>query len=193
MKVLKRRRVQEAELNPFIVPEKKEVVEQIAPEPVMGDRLEFDAPFRQVAAVAINLYPVAGGVGLSTIVEASCGRLREPSAVYGVDVASAVILVASTSASHLAAAEPLIHAGRSPDGREVAGIILVHDRPDISRLTVKTAQRLIRAAPAGWVLPYVPALREVEATVKFPRRYRVVMEKIVKAVTSSQQQKSKGD
>ena len=72
--------------------------------------------------------------------------------------------------------------GSVPDGRAIAGVVLVHDRPNISKPTVQKAQQILRLAPAGWVIPYVASLREIgQEEKKLPLRFRLTLKKIITA------------
>ena len=143
------------------MPKKKEIIEQLEADAILGTSTEFTADFRKPEATRIKLYPIAGGVGISTLVQVSGGELAEPVQTYGIEMAEAVFLVATTAATHLTRVEELVLSGVVPDGRAIAGVVLVHDRPNISKPTVQKAQQIMRLAPAGWVIPYVASLREL--------------------------------
>lgn len=171
--------------NPYALPKKEKVVERLENDEILGKATEFTAEFRKTDASQINLYPVAGGVGVTTLVQFSDEMISEP---YGIEPASAVFLVATTAATHLVRAEELVLAGIVPDGREVAGVILVHDRPNLSKPTVQKAQQIMRIAPAGWVIPYVASLRELgSGEKKLPKRFRVTLQKIIRAMKVAEQ------
>ena len=163
------------------MPKKQEVVEQLEADAILGASTEFTADFRKPEATRIKLYPVAGGVGISTLVQVSGGELAEPVQTYGIEMAEAVFLVATTAATHLTRVEELVLSGVVPDGRAIAGVVLAHDRPNISTPTV------MRLAPAGWVIPYVASLRELGEGKKLPKRFRVTLQKIIQATKVAEQ------
>jgi hypothetical protein len=168
--------------NPYALPKKQNVTEQLENDAIIGNTTEFTADFRRPDATCIKLYPVAGGVGITTLVQASGGMLMEPIQTYGIDTAEAVFLVSSTTATHLKRTEELMLIGSVPDGRAIAGVVLVHDRPNISKPTVQKAQQILRLAPAGWVIPYVASLREIgQEEKKLPLRFRLTLKKIITA------------
>ena len=72
--------------NPYALPKKEKVVEQLENDEILGKATEFTAEFRKTDASQINLYPVAGGVGVTTLVQFSDGMISEP---YGIEPAAA--------------------------------------------------------------------------------------------------------
>ena len=185
--LLKTKRTRTTVSNPYALPKKKEIIEQLEADAILGASTEFTADFRKPEATRIKLYPVAGGVGISTLVQVSGGKLAEPIQTYGIETAEAVFLVATTAATHLARVEELVLSGVVPDGRAIAGVVLVHDRPNISKPTVQKAQQIMRLAPAGWVIPYVASLRELGEGKKLPKRFRVTLQKIIQATKVAEQ------
>lgn len=165
-------------VNPYALPpveaEEEEVLEL---DDVLGSAISTDQrPFDQPRGA--GLCPVAGGVGVSTLVEYADGALEEPSAERSY---AGVILVATTAASHLREAKRLLQRGATADGAQVMGLVLVHDRPKLSPATAAFAKTLRGMSPRLWMVPYVPGLREpVEDRVKVPLRYRQVVTDLVK-------------
>ena len=164
--------------NPLeMAPEKVEVPEELLIDEILGDSTGAHFSNSSIPSDTV-LYPVAGGVGLSTMVRASSGVLVEPGQQQ---IASSAILVATTSATHLVKSASLLRQGYAPNGATIVGVVLVHDRPKLSAATVKEAKKVIRMAKHGWVLPYVPALREPGSSViKYPRRYRSVLAELAR-------------
>ena len=119
--LLKTKRTRTTVSNPYALPKKQKVVEQLEADAILGASTEFTADFRKPEATRIKLYPVAGGVGISTLVQVSGGELAEPVQTYGIETAEAVFLVATTAATHLTRVEELVLSGVVPDGRAIAG------------------------------------------------------------------------
>lgn len=174
--------IKQVPVNPYALPKKQEVIERLEDDAIIGGATDFTADFRKPHASRIKLYPVAGGVGVTTLVQVSGGELAEPIQAYGIETAEAVFLIATTSATHLKRAEELLLTGVVPDGRAIAGVVLVHDRPSVSKPTIQKARQILRLAPAGWVIPYVASLREIgQEEKKLPLRFRLTLKKIITA------------
>ena len=88
--LLKTKRTRTTVSNPYALPKKKEIIEQLEADAILGASTEFTADFRKPEATRIKLYPVAGGVGISTLVQVSGGKLAEPIQTYGIETAEAV-------------------------------------------------------------------------------------------------------
>ena len=163
-------------VNPFSLPEKvEEPVEELSLDEILGSAASthFTSSSPQSST---GLYPVAGGVGLSTLVNASLGGLQEPTGSY-----AHVILVATTAADHLLKAAALLRKGHTPEGADIIGVVLVHDRPKLSKPSIAEGKKVVRMATHGWVVPYIPALREPgEPVTKFPKRFQTVVTELSK-------------
>lgn len=163
-------------INPLeVVTEKAEPPEELHLDEILGSStgVHFsDLPLPEETV----LFPVAGGVGLSTLVKASNGALHEPQPE---NITSSTILVATTAASHLAKTAALLRQGFAPNGANIVGVVLVHDRPKLSKATIHESKKVIRMTKHGWVIPYIPALREPGTTlVKYPKRFRTVVSEL---------------
>lgn len=167
--------------NPFVAPAKKqETVEEIGASEIFDDRVErhFEPP--AFGSSAIGLYPVAGGVGLSTMVRYSKQRLSEHS-----QNADAVVLVATTAADHLLKAQALLRAGQTETGQTIIGLVLVDDRPKLSKETVKEAKKTLRMTKHSWGVPFVNDFREPKEVTRLPYRYRRALDSLAKVVAKS--------
>lgn len=163
--------------NPFLVPAPEpEPEEHLGLDEIVGRATSFTNA-RAAEPSAAQLWPVGGGVGVSTIVAASDGALKEPDGTRP----EKVVIVATTAADRLARARELLEVGQTPEGSQIVGIVLVHDQPKISRTTTKSAQRVIRMADHGWVIPWLPYLREtLEPPKRHPLRFRKTIADLVK-------------
>lgn len=103
--------IKQVPVNPYALPKKQEVIERLEDDAIIGGATDFTADFRKPHASRIKLYPVAGGVGVTTLVQVSGGELAEPIQAYGIETAEAVFLIATTAATHLKRAEELLLTG----------------------------------------------------------------------------------
>lgn len=169
-----------APANPFVAPPtKKEEVEDIGVSDLFDNDVSkhFEAP--SFGSSSIGLYPVAGGVGLSTLVRYARGALSENH-----QVCDAVILVSTTAADHLYKAQNLLRTGTTASGQQIIGIVLVEDRPKLSKETIKEAKKTLRMTKHSWGIPFVNDLREPKDVTKLPYRYRKALESLSKVASS---------
>lgn len=169
--------------NPFALPEKvEEQEEKMGLDEILGSQASFHFKADFPTSATTGLYPVAGGVGVSTLVNASLGELTEPTGEE-----SHVILVTTTAADHLLKAAALLRQGYTPTGAEIIGVVAVHDRPKLSKATVAEARKVLRMAHHGWVIPYISELREPgEPVTKYPKRFRAVLTELQEATATQQ-------
>lgn len=175
--IFRKEKLPEVEVvNPLeITPEKTEPPEELNLDEILGSSTGVHFSDHPVPE-GTSLYPIAGGVGLTTLVRASKGALQEPDPER---ISTSTILVATTAASHLAKAAALMRQGYAPNGSTIIGVVLVHDRPKLSKATIHEAKKVIRMTKHGWVVPYIPALREPGSSlVKYPKRFRIVVEEL---------------
>ncbi|QRZ61788.1 DUF6668 family protein [Rothia sp. ZJ932] len=179
MVLFTRKPVMERVANPLaLTPVVQEAPEQMSTDEIIGSASATHFTGEFPAPEGVMLVPVAGGVGLSTLVKASGGMLQEPDDGH---IASSAILVATTAATHLARAAFVLRRGYADNGANVIGVVLVHDRPHLSKATVKESQKVIRMTKHGWVIPWVADLREPGVSlVKYPKRYRKVVEELAR-------------
>ncbi|MFW0120241.1 DUF6668 family protein [Rothia sp. P5764] len=166
--------------NPFVAPPaKEEDVEDIGVSALFDNDVSkhFETP--SFGSSSIGLYPVAGGVGLSTMVRYGHGVLSENH-----NNCDAVILVSTTAADHLFKAQNLLRVGTIPGGQQIIGIVLVEDRPKLSKETIKEAKKTLRMTKHSWGIPFVNDLREPKEVTKLPYRYRKALESLVKVSSS---------
>lgn len=174
--------VEKPQDNPFAPAPKKAVEpEEIGVNEIFGDSVtkHFEAP--NFGSTGISLYPVAGGVGLSTLIRHSQGALKEE----GVDtVCESVILVTTTAAEHLLKAQNLLRTGTTPEGQHIIGLVLVEDRPKISKEGIQEAKKTLRMAKHSWGIPYVADFREPRTPGKLPYRFRKAVTELVKTTAA---------
>lgn len=191
--------------NPFVhAAPPVEVPEQIEPDPILGDAAEqtgLDVPrlARDVAPAApavhaptitsdtVWLVGASGGVGVSTL-----ARLAGETVVDGGVLAPAwqapAFVVAATHAAGLEAAAELARANARGDvDYDVRGLILVHDRPKLSRATVQLAKQVAGVYPRTMTVPFVSAWREPGA-VETPKNVRVQL--VLAALAPKKRKKS---
>lgn len=164
--------------NPFvptIAP--VESIEEIEPDPILGDAIEqqgLGAPrmARDVAPAAtapesprvtsetIWLLGASGGVGASTLA-ALAGEHVIDGGVHTAPWQAPVFVVAATHPAGLEAAAELARANARGDvAYEVRGLILVHDRPKISKASIQLARSVAGVYPRTMTIPFIPAWRE---------------------------------
>lgn len=164
--------------NPFVLPkEDKEEEEHLLSDEILGDKVSFTNAHPAPATTA-KLFPVAGGVGVSTLITVSDNQLSE---LDTDDSQSPVILVATTAADRLATTRRLLKARVTEQGHQIVGLVLVHDRPKLSKATVAETKTVMRMAERAWVIPWLPYLREpAEPPAKHPLRVRKAIAEIIK-------------
>lgn len=165
--------------NPFVAPVKnEEQAEDIGVSELFDNDVSkhFETP--NFGSSSIGLYPVAGGVGLSTIVRFGHGKLSENNSD-----SDTVILVSTTAADHLFKAQNLLRTGTTSHGQQIIGIVLVEDRPKLSKETIREAKKTLRMTKHSWGIPFVNDLREPKEINKLPYRYRKALESLSKVAS----------
>lgn len=167
--------------NPFVLPkEEQEEEEHLLSDEILGDKVSFTNA-HPVPATTAQLYPVAGGVGLSTLIAASDDQLSEANRQ---ETQAPVILVATTAADRLAMARRLLKARVTDHGHPIVGLVLVHDRPKLSKATITETKTVMRMAERAWVIPWLSYLREpIQPPAKHPLRMRKAIAEIIKATS----------
>lgn len=169
--------------NPLAIPPpKKEEVEELGVDEIFGDSVSKHFENPNFGSVSIALYPVAGGVGTSTLIRYSQGQLKEDTKDT---VSEAVVLVSTYAAEHLYKTQNLLRVGRTPEDQEIVGVVLVEDRPKLSPETIKEAKKTTRMTKHSWGVPYVAEFREPKEMKKLPFRFRKAVQSLVKTTTYS--------
>lgn len=181
----RRSTVLEEKPNPLALPPKTQVQEEdIGLDDIFGAGVSHHFEEPQFGSAGISLYPVAGGVGLSTLVRYSHGKLHQD----GKDTLSdAVVLVSTTAADHLLKTQNLLRTGQTAHGQQIVGIVLVADRPKLSKATIQEAKKTTRMTKHSWGVPYVGALREPTDPGRMPLRFRKVIHSLVKETSPAHQ------
>lgn len=97
-------------------------------------------------------------------------------------------VVAATHPAGLEAAAELARANARGDVvYDIRGLILVHDRPKLSRATVQLAKQVAGVYPRTMTVPFVPALREPGA-VEIPKNVRLQL--VLAALAPKRRKKS---
>lgn len=164
--------------NPFLAPPVEvPPVEELERDPIMGDSVSMSGiqdvtglaaalpttppapPAPVITERTLWVVGVCGGAGVSTIAALAGDDVLDGS--ESDPAGGRVVLVAPTHAAGLAAAVTMAH--RLAAGEldyEVLGLVLVHDRPKLSRATIGAARGAGRLYPRSWAVPYMPAWRE---------------------------------
>lgn len=181
-----------------------EVPDEIEPDPILGDAPEQvglgaprmargvspaapAAPAPPITAETVWLVGASGGVGVSTLAQLAGdtvidGGQHEPA------WQAPVFVVASTHAAGLEAAAELARANARGDvAYDIRGLILVHDRPKLSRETVQLAKQVAGVYPRTMAVPFVPAWRE-PGTPEIPKSVRVQL--VMAALAPKRKKKS---
>lgn len=164
--------------NPFLPAEVPvEVPEEIEPDPILGNAVVVEglgAPrmARDVAPAApvppapaitpdtVWLVGASGGVGVSTLAGLAGGNVVD-GGVHEPAWQAPVYVVAATHPAGLEAAADLARANARGDvAYDVRGLILVHDRPKLSRATVQLAKQVAGIYPRTMTVPYIASWRE---------------------------------
>ncbi|GGG67322.1 hypothetical protein GCM10011374_34470 [Kocuria dechangensis] len=193
----------EAPRNPFVAAPAVVVEEDpIDEDPILGAREAIRGPQNlqqtlaqkptpdeetaapvDVTQATLWLVGASGGVGTSTLA-GLCSEAVADAAVQEPGWACRALLVCSTSAGSLEAASRQARA--SATGRlayELAGLVIVHDRPKnrITKPTLAYARSVARMFPVAMTVPYEPAWREVGVTpTPSGTRLRTVLRRIEK-------------
>ena len=148
-------------------------------DPIMGDEISMTGlqdpaallipagaepqPVAPVVAVTTRttwLVGASGGVGVSTLASLANEHVVDAAALEPMWQGKALI-VAATHPAGLAAARALAVANAAGELLyDVAGLILVHDRPRLSKATATLARGVGRMFPLALVVPYEPSWRE---------------------------------
>lgn len=199
------RRQAVATSNPFLpaaIP--VEAPEEIETDPILGAEVEgmgLLAP-RQARDVlpavptaqpptitedTVWLVGASGGVGVSTLARLAGGTVvdggQHPPAHR-----APVFVIATTHSAGLDAAAELARANARGDlGYDIRGLILVHDRPKLSRATVQLAKQVAGVYPRTMTVPFIAAWRE-PGTVEIPRNVRLQL--VLAALAPKKRKKS---
>lgn len=164
--------------NPFLPAEMPvEAPDEIETDPIVGDALAVEglgAPrmARDVAPAApepappaitadtVWLVGAAGGCGVSTLARLAGSNVVD-GGVHEPAWQAPVYVVAATHPAGLEAAAELARANaRGEVTYDIRGLILVHDRPKLSRASVQLAKQVAGVYPRTMTVPYVAAWRE---------------------------------
>lgn len=191
--------------NPFLpTVEPVDVPDEIETDPILGAALEQtglgaprmardikpatpDAPAPAITADTVWLVGASGGVGVSTLARLAGdsvvdGGLHEP--VWQ----APVFVVASTHPAGLEAAAELARANARGDvSYDIRALILVHDRPKLSRATVQLAKQVSGVYPRNMTFPFIPAWRE-PGIPEIPKNVRAQL--VMAALTPKRKKKS---
>ena len=191
--------------NPFLpVAAPVEVPEEIESDPILGDAVERGGliaqrqardiapavpapPAPEITEDTVWLVGASGGVGVSTL-----ARLAGPTVVDGREYPpvgrASVFVVAATHPAGLEAAAELARANARGDVLyDIRGLILVHDRPKLSRATVQLAKQVAGVYPRTMTVPFISAWRE-PGTVEIPRNVRLQL--VLAALAPKKRKKS---
>lgn len=191
--------------NPFLhTVEAEEVPQEIDTDPILGNAAELTGlgaprmardiasaaaapPAPSITADSVWLVGASGGVGVSTLAQLAGdsvvdGGLHEPA------WQAPVYVVASTHPAGLEAAGELARANARGDvAYDIRALILVHDRPKLSRATVQLAKQISGVYPRTMTVPFIPAWRE-PGTPEIPRNVRVQL--VMAALAPKRKKKS---
>ncbi len=164
--------------HPFLPAEVPvEVPEEIEPDPILGDALATEglqsprmardvapavptSPAPAITPDTVWLVGASGGVGVSTLAQLA-GENVVDGGVHEPAWQAPVYVVAATHAVGLGAAADLARANARGDvAYDVRGLILVHDRPKLSRATVQLAKQVAGIYPRTMTVPFIAAWRE---------------------------------
>jgi len=164
--------------NPFVPTAGPiEQPEEIETDPILGSALTQEglgaprlardvAPARiapespRVTSDTVWLLGASGGVGASTLA-ALAGETVIDGGVHTPPWQAPVFVVAATHPAGLDAAAELARANARGDiTYDLRGLILVHDRPKISKASIQLARSVAGVYPRTMTVPYMPAWRE---------------------------------
>lgn len=125
-----------------------------------GAEPKMQAPVVEVTSRTTWLVGASGGVGVSTLASLANRHVVDAASLEPIWQGKALI-VAATHPAGLAAARALAMANATGELLyDVAGLILVHDRPRLSKATATLARGVGKMFPLTLVVPYEPAWRE---------------------------------
>lgn len=114
----------------------------------------------RVTSETVWLLGASGGVGVSTLATLA-GENVIDGGVHAPPWQAPVFVVAATHANGLEAAAELARANARGDvAYDVRGLILVHDRPKISKASVQLARSVAGVYPRTMTVPFIPGWRE---------------------------------
>ncbi|WGD37579.1 DUF6668 family protein [Lysinibacter sp. HNR] len=183
--------------NPFVIPPPEPVaIETLEDDPILGGALSINGvldpstlghietpsvnvptpPHRVSLHGTVWLVGTSGGAGVSTL-----AQLTDPLIVDSMLSTplrgGRIIYVAATHGLGLARAKTLgIALAQSRTHYQPVAIVFVHDRPDLSKATVRLASGIGRMFPRSFSIPYEPSWREPDSdlTVRSVRLTRTI-------------------
>lgn len=164
--------------NPYLRPATPApVFESLPVDPIVGAGLHMpglsnsqavrgvaEAPPAPTAPVVspdtVWLLGASGGVGVSTLVALGGGTLVD-GGQFAPPWGASTYAVATTHPAGLEAAAELARAkARGAVPFEVLGLLLVHDRPKLSKPTIQLARSVASLYPRTMTIPFMPSWRE---------------------------------
>ena len=140
-----------------------------------------------ITAETVWLVGASGGVGVSTLARLA-GETVVDGGVHAPAWQAPAFVVAATHPAGLEAAAELARANARGDvDYDIRGLILVHDRPKLSRATVQLAKQVAGVYPRTMTVPFVPAWRE-PGPVEIPKNVRVQL--VLAALAPKKRKKS---
>ena len=140
-----------------------------------------------ITADTVWLVGASGGVGVSTLARLA-GETVVDGGVHAPAWQAPAFVVAATHPAGLEAAAVLARENARGDvDYDIRGLILVHDRPKLSRATVRLAKQVAGVYPRTMTVPFVPAWREPGA-VEIPKNVRVQL--VLAALAPKKRKKS---
>lgn len=189
--------------NPFLpAPEEPELVETLEDDPILGadesaEGLANPRALRNVTplpeptppaitAESVWLVGASGGVGTSTLARLAGGGVIDGGVTAPMWQAPAYIVAATHPAGLDAAAELARANARGELAYEVRGVVLVHDRPRLSKATANQARAVGRMFPVFMTVPFEPSWREPGIV---PAAATVRLRRVLKTIRTSALQK----
>lgn len=164
--------------NPFIrVAEPEQPHEVVEPDEILGDVVEREgltaphmvrdaapaepAPQRPfLTPESVWLIGASGGVGVSTLASLAGGRVID-GGLHPAHAGAPVYVVAATHAAGLEAAASVARSNaRGEITVQILGLILVHDRPKLSKASIQLARQIASLYPRTMTVPFMPAWRD---------------------------------
>ncbi len=164
--------------NPYLRPaEPAPVFESLPVDPIIGNALHVEGLSHalsvrgvagrrprpqppQTTPDSVWLVGASGGVGVSTLAELG-GDLLVDGGLFAPPWGASTYVVAATHPAGLSAATEFARAkARGEVAFNVLGLLLVHDRPKLSKPSLQLARSVAGLYPRTWTVPYMPAWRE---------------------------------
>lgn len=164
--------------NPYLPPAPPApVVEHLDVDPILGASLHMEglvdarsarnvtppaeaAPSPVITADTVWFVGASGGVGVTTLAELG-GEHVIDGGTFPPPWQAPAYIVAATHPAGLAAAGELARArAHGLVTLDVRGLLLVHDRPKLSKPTIQLARSVAGLYPRTMTIPFVPAWRE---------------------------------